>query len=366
MLGMVSAPLAPSAAISFAPLRECLAPFAECPTLVTGGTGFLGRRLVLRLLAQGRRVTVLSRRSDPDLAARGVRFVCASLDDAAAVRAACAGQESVFHTAARVGVWGRYADFYKTNVLGTEALLAGCREHGVARLVYTSTPSVVYNGCAIAGGDESLPLTVRCPSPYPLTKALAERAVLAAHSAALRTVALRPHLIWGVGDPHLVPRLLAAARRGRLRVVGDGKNRVDMVHVENAVDAHLLAEVALQRAGIGGRAYFITNGEPVVLWAWINALLVALGERPVTRQLSLRRATLLGGLCEGLWRGLPFLRGEPPMTRFVAAELAKDHWFDIGAARRDLGYVPRVSMEQGTAELINALRTGGDSPHSLR
>jgi len=330
--------------------------------LVTGGTGFLGRRLVLRLLGEGRRVTVLSRRADTELAARGVRFVCASLDDAQAVRAACAGQESVFHTAAKVGVWGRYADFYKTNVLGTRALIEGCREHGVARLVYTSTPSVVYNGRDIAGGDESLPLTTRCPSPYPLTKAIAEREVLAANSEKLRTVALRPHLIWGAGDPHLVPRLLAAARRGRLRIVGDGENRVDMGHVENAVDAHLLAEAVLNsdlaNNPAAGRPYFITNGEPVVLWNWVNELLVALGEPPLTQRISLRGATLLGGLCEVLWRGLPFfLKNEPPMTRFVAAELAKDHWFDISAARRDLGYVPRISMEQGLRELVDSLRS---------
>jgi len=332
--------------------------------LVTGGTGFLGRRLVLRLLGEGRRVTVLSRRADADLAARGVRFVCASLDDAAAVRSACAGQHTVFHTAAKVGVWGPYADFYKTNVIGTRALIEGCREHGVSRLVYTSTPSVVYNGRDIAGGDERLPLTTHCPSPYPLTKAIAEREVIAANSEKLRTVALRPHLIWGAGDPHLVPRLLASARRGRLRIVGSGQNRVDMVHVENAVDAHLLAEAALNgdfaSSAAAGRAYFITNGEPVRLWDWVNGLLAALGEPPVTRRISLRGAMAIGGFCEGLWRGLPFLlKNEPPITRFVAAELAKDHWFDIGAARRDLGYVPRISMEQGFSELIDRLRSRG-------
>ena len=363
------------------------------PVLVTGGTGFLGRHLVARLLAQGRQVIVLGRTPAPELEARGVRFIRASLDDADAVRAACAGVETIFHTAARVGVWGRYDDFFRTNVLGTRAILAGCREHGVRRLVYTSTPSVVYNGRDLAGVDESLPLTTACPSPYPLTKALAEREVLAANSPALRTVALRPHLIWGVGDPHLVPRLLARARAGRLRIVGTGRNRVDLVHVENAVDAHLLAETALtvchllddkqnsaepsnpkhvlgvchliddKPSGVGagveppaaGKAYFITNGEPVVLWDWINGLLVALGEPPVTKRISLGAAQAVGALCEGLWRALP-LAGEPPMTRFVAAELAKDHWFNISAARRDLGYNPRVSMAQGTAELIASLK----------
>ena len=331
------------------------------PTLVTGGTGFLGRHLVARLLAAGRPVTVLARRADPALVARGVRFITASLDDAPAVAAACAGHATVFHTAAKVGVWGRYADFFRTNVLGTRAILAGCRAHGVARLVYTSTPSVVYNGQSLANADESLPLATSCPSPYPLTKAIAEREVLAANSAApsgLRTVALRPHLIWGVGDPHLVPRVLARARAGRLRIIGDGTNCVDMVHVANAVDAHLAAEQALsssQPSTACGRPYFITNGEPVLLWEWINQLLTALGEPPVTRRLSLSTAFALGAVCETLWRVLP-VTTEPPMTRFIAAELAKDHWFNLAAARRDLGYEPRVSMAAGTAELIASLR----------
>lgn len=329
------------------------------PVLVTGGTGFLGARIVERLLAQGRQVTVLARHPSRALAERGARFVTASLDDADAVASACSGVETVFHVAAKVGVWGRYEDFYRTNVLGTRALLDGCRKHGVRRLVYTSTPSVVYNGRDLAGADESLPLTSACPSAYPLTKAIAEREVLAANSATLRTVALRPHLIWGAGDPHLVPRVLAAARAGRLRIVGTGRNRVDMVHVDNATDAHLLAELALAGdvSAAAGRAYFITNGEPVYLWEWTNALLAALGEPPITRRISLRAARAVGACCEALWRTLP-LKGEPPMTRFVAEELAKDHWFDLVAARRDLGYAPRVSMAEGTAALVASLLGG--------
>jgi nucleoside-diphosphate-sugar epimerase len=334
--------------------------------LVTGGTGFLGRRLVERLLGEGRRVAILGRTPAPDLEQRGVRFHRAALEDGPAVREACAGIDTVFHVAAKVGVWGRYDDFFRPNVAGTRALLEGCRAHGVRRLVYTSTPSVVYNGRDLAGADESLPLTTECPSPYPLTKAIAEREVLAANSDALRTIALRPHLIWGKGDPHLVPRVLQRARAGRLRIIGSGRNRVDMVHLENAIDAHLLAERALTVChsmndnGSGprradGRAFFVTNGEPVVLWDWINDLLRALGERPVTRHVSLGMASAIGAACEVAWRALR-LRGEPPMTRFVAAELAKDHWFDITAVRRDLGYVPRVSMAEGTAELIAFLR----------
>jgi nucleoside-diphosphate-sugar epimerase len=350
------------------------------PALVTGGTGFLGRHLVERLLAQGRAVTVLTRRSAPDLEKRGVRFVAADLADADAVRSACRGAETVFHIAARVGVWGRGDDFFRANVLGTRAILAGCRTHGVRRFVYTSTASVVYNGRDLSGVDESLPLAAACPAAYPLTKAAAEREVLAANTPELRTIALRPHLIWGVGDPHLVPRIIERAKAGRLRIVGSGRNRVDLVHVQNAVDAHLLAERALSSLPspelktqnskpslrpAAGRAYFITNGEPVVLWDWINGLLHALGIPPVTKRVSLAAATALAVACEMLWHMLP-LQGEPPMTRFLAKELATDHWFDISAARRDLGYVPRVSMAEGLAELIANLKLREQGPADAR
>ena len=336
------------------------------PALVTGGTGFLGRRLVECLLDQGRRVTVLARRPAPDLAARGVQFVNCDLADTNGVRAACRDAATVFHLAARVGVWGPYQPFYRANVRGTRAIVDGCRVHGVRRLIYTSTLSVVYNGRDIAGADESLPLTVACPAAYPLTKAIAEREVLAANSAALRTIALRPHLIFGAGDPHLVPRVMDHARAGRLRIVGSGRNRVDLVHVQNVVDAHLMAELALstpphpdpqsqESPSAAGRAYFITNGEPVVLWEWINDLLRALGVPSVTRRLSLGIARALGAAAEALWRVMP-LRGEPPLTRFIAHELASDHWVNISAARRDLGYTPRVTMAEGTAELLASLK----------
>ena len=348
------------------------APAITYPVLVTGGTGFLGSHLVERLLATGRKLTIVSRQPRPELVARGIRVVVGPLHDPATCTEAVRGAATVFHVAARVGVWGRYADFHRDNVTATETLLAAAQAAGVQRFIHTSTPSVVYNGQDLAGADESLPLTTACPSPYPLTKAIAERAVIAANRPGFLTTALRPHLIWGLGDPHLVPRILARARAGRLRIVGTGQNRVDMVHITNATAAHLAAEQALATCNViryklpyppdqkslptsAGRAYFITNDEPVNLWDWVNDLLQGLGEPPLTKRISLAAASRIGAVCEGLWRVLP-LAGEPPMTRFIAAELAKDHWFDISAAKRDLGYAPTVSMAAGTAELIAHLK----------
>lgn len=353
------------------------------PVFVTGASGFIGGKLAERLLANGRRVRVLARRPLPHLAALGAEVIPGDLDNLDALRRGCLGAETVFHVAGRVGVWGSRREFFAVNVGGTQNVLTACRKANVARLVYTSSPSVVYNGGDLAGIDESAPLCVRAPCAYPTSKAAAERAVLAAHGPNLATVALRPHLVWGPGDKNVVPRVLALAKAGRLKIIGSGRNKVDVTHISNVVDAHLLAEGALlpgstapfhapgggvpspRKAdggvrppnGPGGRAYFITNGEPVVLWDWINQLLRGVGLPEVTRHVPLPVAYAAGGLLEALWRLLP-LPGEPPMTRFVAKEMATDHWFDISAARRDLAYHPLVTVAEGTADLIEHLRRG--------
>ena len=325
--------------------------------LITGGGGFLGQSLVQLCLARGYSVRSFSRSHQPSLAARGVEIFSGDLADSAAVDRAVAGCEAVFHVAAKAGVWGSWDSYFRPNVLGTQNILAACRHHGVTRLVYTSTPSVVFDGQSHSGADESLPYGTNFPCHYPHTKALAEQAVLAAHSpSSLRTTALRPHLIWGAGDPHLVPRILARAHR--LRIVGSGANRVDLTHVRHAAAAHLLALDALADPThpAGGRAYFISDGAPVILWDWINALLLRLGRPPITRRISLPAARAAGAVLETLWRVLPFLAGEPPMTRFVATELAKDHWYSLAAARRDLGYNPNPDLSREMDELITSLR----------
>ncbi len=325
--------------------------------LVTGGGGFLGREIVHQLRARGERVRSFGRTPQPALTALGVEVVAGDLADAAAVERAVAGCDAVIHTAAKAGIWGPRDSYYRPNVLGTQNVLAAMRRHGVARLVYTSTPSVVYNGASHAGLDESQPYGSDFPCYYPETKALAEQAVLAAQDdGKLRVIALRPHLIWGAGDPHLVPRILARAHK--LRIVGEGKNRVDLTHVRHAAQAHLqaLEALATSRHPAAGRAFFISDGNPVLLWDWINTLLHRLKRPAITRRISLPAARTAGLVMELLWRTLPFLPGEPPMTRFLATELAKDHWYAIAAARRDLGYGPKANLEAEMDELVTSSR----------
>ncbi len=319
--------------------------------LVTGGGGFLGGGIVRKLLARGDSVVSLTRTAYPWLDELGVTQVHADLTDTTAVARAAAGCDAVFHVAAKAGVWGPASSYHTTNVVGTRSVLDACRAAGVPRLVFTSTPSVVHAGGPIEGGDESLPYPASFAADYPRTKADAEKLVLTANSPDLATVALRPHLLWGPGDPHLVPRVLARAKAGKLRRIGDRPVTVDVTYVDNAADAHLNAADRLApAAACAGRAYFISNGEPVELWEFLNRVLALNGLPPITRSMSLWKAKLAGAVLERVYRLLR-LRSEPPMTRFVAGQLGTSHWFDITAARRDLGYVPAVSVEEGLKRL---------------
>jgi nucleoside-diphosphate-sugar epimerase len=361
------------------------------PVFVTGASGFIGGKIAERLLADGRKVRVLARRPLPALEALGAEVILGDLDDKHALERGCRSAETVFHVAGRVGVWGPAEDFFRVNVEGTRHVIAACRNAKVPRLVYTSSPSVVYHGGNLRNVNESAPLCTQAPCAYPTSKAAAEREVLTAHGKELATVALRPHLVWGPGDKNVVPRVLTLARAGKLKIIGAGRNQVDITHINNVVDAHLLAEGALMTASAsavagvgdpgplsrapgsadsinspqatpatndpGGKAYFITNGEPVYLWDWINEVLRSVGVPEIKSHVPLPVAYAAGGLLETVWR-LFGRTGEPPMTRFVAKEMATDHWFDITAARRDLGYHPLMTVADGTKELIAHYQAG--------
>ncbi len=319
--------------------------------LVTGGGGFLGSAVVRQLVARGISVRSLSRQHYPALDALGVEQVRGDIADAAAVAGAAEGCDTVFHVAAKAGIWGRADDYWRANVVGTRNVIAACRAGGIRRLVFTSSPSVVCGPADIEGGDESLPYPTKYLADYPRTKAVAEREVLAANGPDLPTVALRPHLVWGPGDNHLLPRLVARAKTGKLFRIGNGRNRADVIYVDNAATAHLLAADRLAPGSpIAGKAYFLSQGEPVQVWPFIDRLTAVAGLSPVTRSLPAGLAYAVGAILEIVYHVLR-REDEPRMTRFLAKQLSKSHWFDIAAARRDLGYEPAVSTEEGLRRL---------------
>jgi nucleoside-diphosphate-sugar epimerase len=329
---------------------------ARMKILVTGGGGFLGQALCHGLVQRRHEVASFNRGHYPQLDAIGVHQLRGDLGDREAVLAAARGCDAIFHNAARAGAWGSYASYHRANVIGTDNVIAACHAHGINRLVYTSTPSVTHRAThPVAGGTAAdVPYGEHLKAPYAATKLVAEKAVLAANAADLATVALRPRLIWGPGDHQLLPRLAERARAGRLRLVGGGDNLVDTTYIDNAAQAHFDAfEHLAPGAACAGRAYFISNGEPRPMREIVNALLAAVGAPPVTKSLPFGAAYAIGAVCEAAWSLLP-LRGEPPLTRFLAEQLATTHWYDMGPARRDFGYVPQVTIAEGLERLASS------------
>ncbi len=328
--------------------------------LVTGGGGFLGAAIVRLLVKNQYDVRSFSRSLHARLDGLPVAQICGDIADEAAVTEAAFGCDVVFHVAAKAGVWGSYEDYFRANVVGTKNVLASCRNHGINRLVYTSTPSVVHSGGDVEGVDESAPYAERFSAPYPETKAIAEKMVLEADSPELATVALRPHLVWGPGDNNLVPRIVERQRTGALRLVGRGDKLVDSIFVDNAADAHVLAAERLASDGAcSGKAYFISQGEPWPIKDLINGILDAAGLPPVTRSVSPRLAFIAGAVFEGAFSVLG-RKEEPRMTRFLAEQLATAHWYDISGARQDLGYSPKISIEEG----LTILKASFEAKHA--
>ncbi len=331
--------------------------------LVTGGGGFLGQYIVEQLVARGDSVRSLSRMRYQALEDLGVKHIQGDLRNPDAVTRACEGIDVVYHVAAVAGIWGPWHRFHSINTVGTKNVLLGCMQNSVPRLVYSSSPSVTFDGTDQCNVDESAPYPDKWLCHYPHTKALAEQAVLEANSEKLQTCALRPHLIWGPRDQHLIPRLLDRARKRKLRIVGDGSNLVDMVYVENAAMAHVQAgDAMLERdasgnSKVGGKAYFISQGEPVNCWDWINDILRLAKVEPVRKKIPFRVAWAAGYLLECLYK-VTRKTEEPRMTRFLAAQLATSHYFDITAARKDFGYEAKISTAEGMQRLAKWCGTG--------
>jgi len=327
--------------------------------LVTGGGGFLGLYVVEQLLNDGVSVRVFCRGHYDAFDRLDVDVVSGDVRDATTVASACQGIDTVFHVAAVPGIWGSWKMFHGINTVGTQNVIAGCRQRGVTRLVYTSSPSVVFDGRDHLNADETLGYPSRFLSHYSHSKALAEQAVIAANGAdGLATCALRPHLIWGPRDTQIVPRLIERARSERLRLVGDGSNMISMVYVENAAAAHVQAAKKLHLdSPVAGQVYFVNEPDPVSCGEWISTLLGLAGLPPVQKHISTRTAYGIGAICEAAF-GLLRLPGEPPMTRFLAEQLSSSHTYSIAKLQRDVGYSPIVSVEEGLRRLAADLRCG--------
>ena len=328
--------------------------------LVTGGGGFLGRYIVEACVRRGEQVRIYGRREYPFARELGVRCHVGDITDYDRLVEATRGVEVVYHAAAIAGIWGKWQTYYETNTIGAHRVVEACRTNHVPKLVFTSSPSVTFGGEPQAGVDETVPYPKRFLCPYPHTKALAESHVLQANDPGrLLTCALRPHLIWGPRDGHLIPRLIDRAESGQLRRVGDGQNLVDMVYVENAALAHLQAADALSaKSPVAGSVYFISQGEPVNCWSWINEILNLAEIEPIRKSISFRAAWSIGAFLESIYK-LSGKTDEPRMTRFLAAQLALPHYFSIERARRDFGYQPVVSKDEGMRRLADWLHQDG-------
>ena len=324
--------------------------------LVTGGGGFLGNAIAKRLLKRGDHVRSFSRGDYPEMRASGVDVQRGDLVDKNAVMTAVEGCDAVFHVAAKPGIWGKYSEYHATNVIGTENIIEACHQTGVSKLVYTSSPSVVFGGESMEGVNESTPYPKSHPTHYLTTKARAERMVLSANTKTLATVALRPHLIWGPGDPNFLPRLIERKKSGRLAKLGNQPHLVDCIYIDNAVDAHILALERLHPGSpVAGKAYFISQGDPIDIGELMDGILAAADLDPIDRIVSEKLAYVAGWLLELIYGTLK-LKGEPPMTRFLAKQLSTAHWFDISTAREELGYTPTISITEGLKRLSESLK----------
>ncbi len=320
--------------------------------LVIGGTGFLGRYLVQELLENGVAVSVLCRNKSAFWKDMGVEFYYGSITDQSIVDASVAGNDCVFHLAAKAGVWGAYDEYYAPNVLGTENVINSCLKHKVPKLIYTSTPSIVTYKKPIRNGDEDLKMPTAYYNNYQRTKKIAERKVLEANSDAFQTVSIRPQAIWGIGDTHIFPRILKKLKKGKLKIIGTGHTKTSISFVKNVAWAHFLASKA---AHIGGNAYFINDEKEVDLWGWIDecaqSIHCKLPQKKISKKLAFSIATMLE-LCYKI----AHISSDPPFTRYTVSKVSTDYYFSISKAKKDFGYFEKYDIHKGKEEFKKHLQ----------
>ncbi len=325
--------------------------------LITGGGGFVGKAIVRQLLKEGVDCAIIGRKRYPELEEIGVKCFQGDVSDHEFIVKCLRGYDAVFHVAALAGIWGGWKQYYNTNVVGTENIITGCKENNIPVLVYTSTPSVVFDREDIINGDETLPYPSKFLCNYAKSKMIAEKIILSIPQEDIATCAIRPHLIWGPEDPHLIPRLLQRGKAGTLKIVGNGLNKVDITYIDNVAHAHILAAKNLFNSkSAAGKSYFISQEKPVILWDWVNELFEKSGIKQIRRKVPLSVALVSGGILEAFY-GLLNIENEPKMTRFLAEQLARSHYFSHSMAKRDLGYLPIVTIEEGMDRLLYWLKS---------
>ncbi|KPU82119.1 3-beta hydroxysteroid dehydrogenase [Psychromonas sp. PRT-SC03] len=327
---------------------------------VTGAGGFLGKALCEHLRAANIPVVGFARAYYPELETLGVTMYQGDLNDSAVLLKAMSGCDVVFHVASKAGVWGSKKSYFQSNVNGTENIINACRALSITKLIYTSTPSVTFSGVDENGIDESTPYAKTFLNYYALSKSIAEKKILDCNHPQLKTVALRPHLIWGPGDRHLIPRVLSRAKTGRLKLLGKVDKFVDTTYIDNAVYAHLLsvAELNNSSAKCAGKAYFISDGEPILMADMLNKILACQNLPKVTKRVPASFAYLLGAILEGIYFCF-HKQNEPILTRFIAKQLSTSHYFNINAAKKDFNYLPLIDINEGMQRLKTALNKKG-------
>lgn len=335
---------------------------ASSTVLITGTSGFIGRHLVDAFADRGHTVVAVDIGGEPWR--DDVRWEKGDVRDAARLTALCEGVDTVVHNASIVHTRQNMESLvWDVNHGGTRNVLAACRSAGVARLVYMSSASVVYEGHDIVDGDERLPYTSVSQAPYADSKVAAEKDVLAQNGeGGVATCALRPHVVFGPHDQRLLPALLQRARAGKLKVgVGRDDKRSDFTYIDNLVDATVAAAERLAMGSpVAGQAYFITNGEPMAFFAFVDAVLVELGLPKTRGRIPFAVAYPIAAIKEA-WDTLKggSLGNEGNFSRFTVRYLCTDHFFSIAKARRDLGYAPKVSVAEGIERTVAHLRATG-------
>jgi nucleoside-diphosphate-sugar epimerase len=315
---------------------------------VTGGSGFIGGRLIERLVADGHAVRALARseRAAATIHARGGESVRGDLADVAAMRSGAEGCELAFHAAAMLGDWGKREEFERGNVEGTRNALQACADAGVRRFVHVGTEAALLAGDPLVNVDETAPLRPDSPALYSSTKAKAEQVVLAANRDGFETVVVRPRFVWGHGDTTLLPAMTQMVRSGRFAWIGGGRHLTATTHVDNTVEGLMLSSTR----GRPGNAYFVTDGDPVVFREFVSQLLETQGVELPTRSIPAALAGPLAGASETAWTALP-LPGRPPLTRFTYWVSGQECTIRIDKAREQLGYEPVKTRAEGLAEL---------------